>query len=59
MERAEPEDGLAVYASQGHSFLVVAGLRFDTGYGAGEHGPQWLTRSRPADEFVMRHPDGL
>jgi hypothetical protein len=50
---------ITVYASQGHSFLVVAGLRFDTGYGAGEHGPQWLTRSRPADEFVMRHPDGL
>jgi hypothetical protein len=50
---------ITVYASQGHSFLVVAGLRFDTGYGAGEHGPQWLTRSRPADEFVMRHPGGM
>jgi hypothetical protein len=50
---------ITIYASQSHSFLVVAGLRFDTGYGAGEHGPQWLTRSRPADEFVMRHPGGL
>jgi hypothetical protein len=54
-----PGKWITVYASQGHSFLVVAGLRFDTGYGAGEHGPQWLTRSRSADEFVMRHPDGL
>ena len=54
-----PGKWITVYASHGHSFLVVAGLRFDTGYGAGEHGPQWLTRSRPADEFVMRHPDGL
>jgi hypothetical protein len=54
-----PGKWITVYASRGHSFLVVAGLRFDTGYGAGEHGPRWLTRSRPADEFVMRHPQGL
>jgi hypothetical protein len=54
-----PGRWITVYASKGHSFLVVAGLRLDTGYGAGEHGPQWLTRSRPADEFVMRHPGGL
>jgi hypothetical protein len=54
-----PGSWITVYASQGHSFLVVAGLRFDTGYAGGNHGPQWLTRSRPADEYVMRHPDGL
>jgi hypothetical protein len=54
-----PGTWITVYASRGHSFLVVAGLRFDTGYGGREHGPQWLTRSRPADEFVMRHPYGL
>ncbi len=57
------EDGpgkwITVYASQGHSFIVVAGLRLDTGYGNGAHGPQWLTRGRPADDFVMRHPGGL
>jgi hypothetical protein len=54
-----PGSWITVYASQGHSFLVVAGLRFDTGYGSGDHGPCWLTRSRPADEYVMRHPGGL
>jgi hypothetical protein len=54
-----PGKWITVYASQGHSFVVVAGLRFDTGYGSGERGPQWLTRSRPANEFVMRHPGGL
>lgn len=54
-----PGRWITVYASGGHSFLVVAGLRFDTGYGSGGHGPQWLTRSRPADEYVMRHPSGL
>lgn len=61
--RSYAEDGpgrwITVYASRGHSFIVVAGLRFDTGFSAGEHGPQWLTRSRPADEFVTRHPNGL
>ena len=54
-----PGNWITIYASQGHTFLVVAGLRFDTGYGLGDHGPHWLTRSRPADEFVMRHPSGF
>ena len=54
-----PGSWITIYASSGHSFVVVAGLRFDTGYGTGKYGPHWLTRSRPADEFVMRHPTGL
>jgi cell wall-associated NlpC family hydrolase len=56
---AGPGRWITVYASRGHAFLVVAGLRFDTGYANGDHGPKWLTRSRPADDFVMRHPYGL
>jgi hypothetical protein len=54
-----PGRWITIYASSGHSFLVVAGLRFDTGYGTGANGPHWLTRSRPADRFVLRHPTGL
>ncbi|HEY0792726.1 MAG TPA: peptidoglycan endopeptidase [Chthoniobacterales bacterium] len=54
-----PGRWVTVYAREGHAFLVVAGLRFDTGYGAGARGPHWLTRSRPADGYVMRHPSGL
>jgi hypothetical protein len=50
---------LTVYASRGHVFLVIAGLRFDTGYGDHTHGPRWQTRSRPARGYVMRHPPGL
>ena len=34
-----PGRWITVYASQGHSFIVIAGLRFDTGYGSGQHGP--------------------
>lgn len=50
---------ITVYARKGHVFLSVAGLRFDTGYGAGARGPQWTTRSRPASGAVVRHPRGL
>jgi cell wall-associated NlpC family hydrolase len=54
-----PGKWMTVYAANGHAFLVVAGLRFDTSYGSGGHGPQWLTKSRPADHYVLRHPEGL
>ena len=50
---------ITVYARRGHVFLSVAGLRFDTGYTDGSHGPQWTTRSRPANGAAVRHPAGL
>jgi cell wall-associated NlpC family hydrolase len=50
---------VTVYAGRGHVFLVVAGLRFDTGYGDHTHGPRWQTRSRPTKGYVLRHPPGL
>jgi len=50
---------ISVYARRGHVFLVVAGLRFDTGYGSGARGPRWTTRGRPTDGAVIRHPTGL
>ena len=50
---------ISLYARRDHVFLVVAGLRFDTGYGDGPRGPQWTTRSRPTNGAVLRHPRGL
>lgn len=50
---------ISVYARRGHVFLVVAGLRFDTGWTSGPEGPQWTTKSRPARGYVIRHPSGL
>ena len=48
------------YASSGHSFLVVAGLRFDTGYNnSSSSGPKWSDKMRPSDGYVLRHPEGL
>ena len=55
---------VTVYANSGHAFMMVAGLRFDTGYrdsyGA-QHGakpgsgPRW-GKPRPTSGFVSRHP---
>ena len=55
---------VTVYANSGHAFMMVAGLRFDTGYrdsyGA-QHGakpgsgPRWGAK-RSTDGFVARHP---
>lgn len=54
-----PGDWISVYARRGHVFLVVAGLRFDTGWTKQPRGPHWTTRSRTAEGCVLRHPVGL
>ena len=51
---------ITTYGSGGHSYMVVAGLRFDTGYNDGDSdGPDWSTRMRPGSGYVPRHPAGL
>lgn len=50
---------ITVFGSGGHSYLVVAGLRFDTGWHGGGSGPKWSTEMRPSDGYVARHPEGL
>lgn len=50
---------ITVYAKNGHTFIVVAGLRMDTGYNGSREGPKWTTNSRPAKGYVARHPVGL
>jgi cell wall-associated NlpC family hydrolase len=55
-----PGDWITIYARRDHVFMVIAGLRFDTGWtGASSRGPRWTTRSRPTDGAVMRHPENL
>ena len=50
---------ITVYAHGGHGFLVIAGLRFDTGYNNAGKGPRWSERMRPTDGYTVRHPSGL
>jgi cell wall-associated NlpC family hydrolase len=50
---------ITVYANSGHGYLVIAGLRFDTGWHGGGQGPRWSDVMRPSDGYVIRHPRGL
>jgi cell wall-associated NlpC family hydrolase len=62
MSWGEPGEGqwITSYAHGGHSFLVVAGLRFDTGYNdSSSSGPKWSDKMRPGDGYTARHPAGL
>jgi cell wall-associated NlpC family hydrolase len=59
--RAGPGRWITVFANAGHTFMYVAGLRFDT-VALAETGSRWSDRS--ADEpdlstFSVRHPTGL
>jgi cell wall-associated NlpC family hydrolase len=56
-----PGKWITVFANNGHTFMYVAGLRFDT-VALAETGTRWS--NRPADEsnlssFSIRHPVGL
>jgi cell wall-associated NlpC family hydrolase len=56
-----PGKWITVFANNGHTFMYVAGLRFDT-VALAETGTRWS--NRPADEpdlasFAVRHPVGL
>src|SRR5215203_3525752 len=55
-----PGKWISIYARREHTFLVVAGLRFDTGYGPTRGaGPRWTDRDRTTTASVVRHPRGL
>jgi len=59
---AQPGKGqwITTYGSGGHSYMVVAGLRFDTGFNDSDSdGPDWSTKMRPARGYTARHPEGL
>ena len=50
---------ITVYARNGHVFLVIAGLRFDTQGQDREDGPRWRYESRSRKGHTLRHPAGL
>ena len=55
-----PGKWISVYARRDHTFLVIAGLRFDTGFGPTRGcGPRWSDGPRPTTGAVVRHPPGL
>jgi cell wall-associated NlpC family hydrolase len=52
-----PGDWITIYANNGHVFMLVAGLRFDTS-GRGRAGTRWQPAARPAGGFAIRHVPG-
>lgn len=53
-----PGAWITIYANGGHTFMTVAGLRFDTS-GLSTTGSRWQSGSRGSDGFAVRHPPGL
>jgi hypothetical protein len=49
---------ITVYASKTHTYLIVAGLRFDTS-GQKKAGTRWQAAVRSNRGFRVRHPAGL
>jgi hypothetical protein len=56
---AGPGRWITIYANRAHVYMVVAGLRFDTGGDIeGETGPRWHAEPPYPNGFVVRHPVG-
>lgn len=53
-----PGEWITIYANDGHMFMVVAGLRFDTS-GRGRAGTRWQEAPRSVAGFAVRHVPGL
>jgi hypothetical protein len=53
-----PGKWVTIFASDGHVFLEVAGIRFDTG-AQSVTGSRWANEGRTTAGFVARHPAGL
>ena len=49
---------VTIYANSGHSYMVVAGLRFDTS-GRADAGSRWQGDQRSSSGYTVRHPAGL
>ncbi len=47
---------ISIYANAGHTYMYVAGLRFDT---SGANPSRWQKETRSNSGFVVRHPKGF
>lgn len=54
-----PGKWITVYANPGHTFVEIAGLRFDTSGVENGSGPRWHLATVSTDGYVARHPPGL
>jgi hypothetical protein len=54
-----PGKWITVYANAGHTFMVIAGLRWDTAGRESGTGPAWQTEPASTAGYTVRHPPGL
>jgi hypothetical protein len=47
---------VTIYANEGHVYMVVAGLRFDT---SGADPSRWQSDARSSSGYTVVHPPGL
>ncbi len=52
-------DWVTIYVRKGHVFMVIAGLRFDTGGTWKSTGPRWKPERRGVKGYYVRHPSRL
>jgi peptidoglycan hydrolase-like protein with peptidoglycan-binding domain len=53
-----PGQWVTNYANSGHSYMLIAGLRFDTS-GRADDGSRWHDSMRSSSGYTVRHPPGL
>jgi peptidoglycan hydrolase-like protein with peptidoglycan-binding domain len=49
---------ITIWANSGHTYMYMAGLRFDTSAQHSTGGSRWTTASRSNSGYVERHPTG-
>jgi peptidoglycan hydrolase-like protein with peptidoglycan-binding domain len=50
---------VTIWANSGHTYMYIAGLRFDTGAQSSTGGSRWSTVGASHAGYVVRHPRGL
>lgn len=50
---------ITVWANAGHTYMYVAGLRFDTAAQGATGGSRWTAEPASSAGYVERHPTGL
>ena len=57
----EPGEGdwITVWVRDGHVFMIIGGLRLDTGGSTTRTGPRWKTKKRSYKGLIPKHPAGL
>lgn len=54
-----PGRWITIWANAGHTYMYVAGLRFDTGAQSSTGGSRWTSAPTSSSGYVERHPTGL